>query len=127
MSDVKYTRTDVRCQVIRLAKSLSTVYGIKEGDVIGIFCENRLEFPVIVFAAFCLGATVAPLNATYTDRKCLFFLTHVYCVDEMTRLHASLIMYSRLHSFLFNCDFTNFFLFALCATFIFIQVSLIML
>lgn len=68
MSDRKYTRAEIRCQVIRLAKSLSTVYGIKEGDVIGIYCENRLEFPVIVFAAFCLGATVAPLNVTYTDR-----------------------------------------------------------
>lgn len=69
MTDIKNTRFEIRQQVIRLAKSLSTVYGVKEGDVIGIFSENRLEFPVIVFAAFCLGATVAPLNVTYTDRK----------------------------------------------------------
>lgn len=80
MTDIKYTRADVRRQVIRLAKSLSTVYGIKEGDVIGIFCENRLEFPVIVFAAFCLGACVAPLNVTYTDRKFLFLLE---CANEI--------------------------------------------
>lgn len=53
-----------------MAKSLSTVYGVKEGDVIGLCSENRLEFPVVVFAAFCLGATIAPLNVTYTDRKC---------------------------------------------------------
>lgn len=66
---MKMTRTQVRLQVIRLAKSLSTVYGVKEGDVIGLCSENRLEFPVIVFAAFCLGATVAPLNVTYTERK----------------------------------------------------------
>lgn len=69
LSGMKYTRTEIRCNVIRLAKSLSTVYGIKEGDVIGLYCENRLEFPIIVFAAFCLGCTVAPLNVTYTDRE----------------------------------------------------------
>lgn len=69
VSDTKLTRHDVRAQVIRLAKSLSSVYGVKEGDVIGLCSENRLEFPVIVFAAFVLGATIAPLNVTYTDRK----------------------------------------------------------
>lgn len=104
MSDEKLTRSEVRCQVIRLAKSLSTVHGIKEGDVIGICCENRLEFPIIVFAAFCLGATVAPLNVTYTDRKpsSLFFTTcyNLYilvydCVNELTRFQALLIMYIR--------------------------------
>lgn len=79
MTDIKYTRAEIRRQVIRVAKSLSTVYGIKEGDVIGIFCENRLEFPVIVFAAFCLGACVAPLNVTYTDRKFHFTCTTRLC------------------------------------------------
>lgn len=69
VSDTKLTRLQIRRQVIRLAKSLSHEFDIKEGDVIAICCENRLEYPVIVFAAFCLGATVAPLNVTYTDRK----------------------------------------------------------
>lgn len=69
VKDTKYTRLQVRQQVIRLVKSLSNVFGVKEGDVIGLCSENRLEFPVVVFAAFCLGVTIAPLNVTYTDRK----------------------------------------------------------
>lgn len=69
VKDTRYTRLQVRQQVIRLVKSLSNVFGVKEGDVIGLCSENRLEFPVVVYAAFCLGATVAPLNVTYTDRK----------------------------------------------------------
>lgn len=69
MYDEKLTRAQIRLQVIRLAKCLSFVYGIKEGDVIGLCSENRLELPIVIFAAFCLGATVAPLNVTYTDRK----------------------------------------------------------
>lgn len=74
---MKLTRAQIRVQVIRLVKSLSNVFGVKEGDVIGLCSENRLEFPVVVFAAFCLGATVAPLNITYTDRKWLK-RTHIF-------------------------------------------------
>lgn len=65
-------------QVIRLAKSLSSEFGVKESDVIGLCSENRLEFPIVIFAAFCLGATVAPLNVTYTDRKCLENIAPAY-------------------------------------------------
>lgn len=46
---------------------------MKEGDVIGLCSENRLEFPIVVFATICLGATLAPLNVTYTDRKRTFY------------------------------------------------------
>lgn len=69
VSDTKLTHSQVRTQVIRLAKSLSNVFSVKEGDVIGICSENRLEYPIIAYAAFCLGATVAPINVTYTVRK----------------------------------------------------------
>lgn len=42
---------------------------MKQGDVIGICSENRLEYPILAYATFCLGATIAPMNVTYTDRK----------------------------------------------------------
>lgn len=51
---------------IRLAKSLQ-FDGVVAGDVIGLCSENRAEFPVVLFAAFLLGATVAPLNTTYIE------------------------------------------------------------
>lgn len=83
VNDMKLTRTQTRLQVIRLAKSLSNVFGVKEGDVIGLYCENRLELPVIVFAAFCLGATIAPINVTYTDRKSSHLLAVKFTCNYM--------------------------------------------
>lgn len=68
--DIKLTRAQVRLQVVRLAKSLQAL-DVKEGDVIGICSENGVEYPILAYAIFCLGATIAPLNVTYTDRKCL--------------------------------------------------------
>lgn len=68
VTNATITRQQFRIQVIRLVKSLLKEFDVNEGDVIGICLENRFEFPLIVFAAFCLGMTVAPLNVTYTDR-----------------------------------------------------------
>lgn len=65
----------VRMDSIRLAKSLQLKFGVKEGDIIGLCSENRLEYPVIIFAALYLGATVAPLNVTYTKRTAHFTFT----------------------------------------------------
>ncbi|CAO1358050.1 unnamed protein product [Diamesa hyperborea] len=60
----------LREQSIVMAKSMFGA-GIRENDVIGIVSENRLEFPVIAFAAFYLGAIVSPINITYTERELL--------------------------------------------------------
>lgn len=60
-------------KTIELAECLKSV-GVQKGDVIGLCSENRLEFPVPLFAAFCLGVTVAPLNLTYTEREYLAFI-----------------------------------------------------
>lgn len=53
---------------VRLAECLQAA-GVGVGDVIGLSSENRPEFAVPVFASFLLGATLAPLNITYTERK----------------------------------------------------------
>lgn len=51
---------------VRLAKKLH-LDGIGAGDVIGLCSENRSEFPVVLFAAFFVGVTVAPLNTSYIE------------------------------------------------------------
>lgn len=53
-----------------MAERLSELFDIKVGDVIGICSENRLEFAISVYATILLGATVAPLNVTYSE--CMF-------------------------------------------------------
>ncbi|XP_058118404.1 uncharacterized protein LOC131288319 [Anopheles ziemanni] len=56
-------------KAVRLADALRSEFGLRPGNVVGIISENRLEFPVALFAAFFLGATVAPINLTYTERE----------------------------------------------------------
>ncbi|KFB36727.1 luciferin 4-monooxygenase [Anopheles sinensis] len=53
----------------QLAECLRTVVGIRSNDVVGLVSENRLDFPVVVVASFLLGATVAPINLTYSERE----------------------------------------------------------
>ena len=68
-----------------MAKSMFSA-GVRENDVIGIVSENRLEFPVISFAAFYLGAIVSPINITYTERKFIsddFFLQFLNLLCEL--------------------------------------------
>uniref|UniRef100_A0A182J5K8 Luciferin 4-monooxygenase n=2 Tax=Anopheles atroparvus TaxID=41427 RepID=A0A182J5K8_ANOAO len=53
----------------QLAECLRSDAGIRSGDVVGIVSENRLEFPVVLIGSFLLGATVAPINLTYSERE----------------------------------------------------------
>lgn len=62
------TYSEILSRSIDVAKSLRAA-GIKKGDVIALTSENRNEFPIVLFGAIYLGATVSPLNVTYTDRK----------------------------------------------------------
>ncbi|XP_059611754.1 uncharacterized protein LOC132258444 [Phlebotomus argentipes] len=43
--------------------------GIGSGDIIGICCENRLEFPVVALATIFAGATLSTLNPRYVNRE----------------------------------------------------------
>ncbi|XP_035781245.1 luciferin 4-monooxygenase-like [Anopheles albimanus] len=54
-------------QGARMAECLRTVAGVRSGDAVGLASENRLEFPVVVIGAFLLGASVAPVNLTYSE------------------------------------------------------------
>lgn len=68
ITDQSSKYSEVREQSIILAKSMFNA-GVRERDVVGLIAENRLEFPVIAFAAIYLGAIVTPINITYTERK----------------------------------------------------------
>ncbi|XP_053665540.1 uncharacterized protein LOC128714687 [Anopheles marshallii] len=56
-------------QGARVAECLRREVGIRSGDVIGLVSENRMEFPVVLIGSFLLGATVAPINLTYSERE----------------------------------------------------------
>lgn len=57
---------------VQLAHCLQASGGVVAGDVIGLCSENRTQFPVPIIASFLLGASLAPINPSYTDRKSLY-------------------------------------------------------
>lgn len=70
-----WTYKDMLDQTSLLARVLYGA-GVRQNDVISIISENRFEYPAIVFGAFYLGAVVAPVNITYTERKTKFLLCY---------------------------------------------------
>jgi long-chain acyl-CoA synthetase len=56
-------------QRVRAAASHMTTLGIGPGDVVALKLKNRVEFVVLLFAAWRLGATVTPINPSLTDEE----------------------------------------------------------
>ncbi|MFI5798743.1 class I adenylate-forming enzyme family protein [Streptomyces sp. NPDC051677] len=52
---------------VRAAASHLQDLGIGSGDVVALKLRNRVEFVVLLFAAWRLGATVTPVNPSLTD------------------------------------------------------------
>lgn len=42
--------------------------GIGPGDIVALKLTNRLEFVLLLFASWRLGATITPVNPSLTDR-----------------------------------------------------------
>ncbi|XP_055679596.1 uncharacterized protein LOC129787819 isoform X2 [Lutzomyia longipalpis] len=70
------SRKELLDKTERLAGYL-TKLGIKPGHSIAIVSENRLEFPVVVLAAFFSGTALNPLSPTYTEKEILHAFTIV--------------------------------------------------
>lgn len=62
------TAMELRDRSIQLAQCLIAA-GITPGDRIGICAENRFEFAYVLFGTLIVGATLAPMNVTYTERE----------------------------------------------------------
>ncbi|XP_058465887.1 luciferin 4-monooxygenase-like [Malaya genurostris] len=55
-------------QSLALAAYLDDI-GVQRNDVIALISENRVEYPVVLFASLFLGATTALFNPGYTERE----------------------------------------------------------
>lgn len=62
----EFTYAEIKSRSIRYAECLQNE-GVGCGDVVGICSENRIDFTCALFGAIYLGATVAPLNLTYSE------------------------------------------------------------
>jgi len=78
VSDVRQSLSNAEfLQRVRAASSHMKDLGIGSGDVVALKLKNRVEFVVLLFAAWRLGATVTPVNPSLTD------------VEVVRQLHSS--------------------------------------
>jgi acyl-CoA synthetase (AMP-forming)/AMP-acid ligase II len=54
---------------VRAARRHLHELGIGDGDVVAVKLRNRVEFVVVLFASWRLGATVTPVNPSLTDAE----------------------------------------------------------
>lgn len=59
--------SQLRDASVRVAQSL-LMSNIRPGDVIGICAENRFEYAYVMFGCLFVGATLTPMNVSYTER-----------------------------------------------------------
>ncbi|ROR46538.1 crotonobetaine/carnitine-CoA ligase [Kitasatospora cineracea] len=67
------TWAEFRSAVTGLRSGLESA-GVSPGDRVGVLITNRIEFPVVWFAAVEAGAAIVPLNPKYTDKEIGFVL-----------------------------------------------------
>jgi acyl-CoA synthetase (AMP-forming)/AMP-acid ligase II len=65
-SATSLTNADLLARVVAVAAQLADL-GISSGDVVALRLTNRVEFVVLLFAAWRLGATITPVNPALTD------------------------------------------------------------
>ena len=77
---ISYAELDA---LVKRAAAGLAVYGLKKGDVLGIFSPNVPEFAVLFHAAASLGGVVTTANPLYTPRE---------LAQQLNDCHASFLM-----------------------------------
>ncbi|XP_055548192.1 uncharacterized protein LOC129733475 isoform X2 [Wyeomyia smithii] len=85
--------TEILQQSLKVAHQLKN-YHIGKGSIVAVISENRIEFPMVSFAAFFRNATIVPINPNYTA----FELNHVLELIEPQVIFASEKPMKTLHS-----------------------------
>lgn len=88
----RVTYKELLKQSLQLANSLQH-FGVTDADTVALVSENRLEFPVIAFATYYLGAYLATVNLTYTERNYIASLSLLPCSQSLVQLQVNWIMH----------------------------------
>ncbi|EDX14173.1 4-coumarate--CoA ligase 1 [Drosophila simulans] len=91
VNGVEYTASFMYKSIVRLAYILQKL-GVKQNDVVGLSSENSVNFALAMFAGLAVGATVAPLNVTYSDRE----VDHAINLSKPKIIFASKITIDRV-------------------------------
>lgn len=68
ISDAQITSNALLNDALRVTEALRAL-GITEADKVAMCSENRLEIAAAMFGTMLLGATLVPMNPTYTTRE----------------------------------------------------------
>lgn len=93
LTDKSITYSDLLEQSVRLANRLHRI-GIKKNTMIAIMCENRIEMPLVAFAATYMNAIPILLNPAYTPTE----LEHVLKLTQPKAVFVSSIAVKTLLS-----------------------------
>ncbi|EDV53905.1 4-coumarate--CoA ligase 1 [Drosophila erecta] len=91
VNGVEYTASFMHKSIVRLACILQKL-GVKQNDVVGLSSENSVNFALAMFAGLAVGATVAPLNVTYSERE----VDHAINLSKPKIIFASKITVDRV-------------------------------
>lgn len=91
VNGVEYSASFMHKSIVRLAYILQKL-GVKQNDVVGLSSENSVNFALAMFAGLAVGATVAPLNVTYSDRE----VDHAINLSKPKIIFASKITIDRV-------------------------------
>ncbi|XP_052868111.1 uncharacterized protein LOC128274066 [Anopheles cruzii] len=84
LTDEQFTYADVLERSVRLANRFHRL-GLKKDTVVAVMCENRIELPIVTFAATYLRAIPILLNPAYTATE----LAHVLKQTQPRAIFAS--------------------------------------
>ncbi|XP_065091103.1 uncharacterized protein LOC135712053 [Ochlerotatus camptorhynchus] len=93
LTNESITYSDLLEQSVRLANRLHRI-GIKKNTLIAIMCENRIELPLVAFAATYMNAIPILLNPAYTPTE----LEHVLKLTQPKAIFVSSIAVKTLLS-----------------------------
>jgi 4-coumarate--CoA ligase len=76
-------------RIEEISKLLLHEFQIGSDDVISIFSTNNIDFPLICWAGFRLGAIISPTNPNYTSHELRYQISHVKEHHEVKCLFVS--------------------------------------
>lgn len=100
MTEREITFNEIKNGALKLAEYFRRM-GVRRGDVIGISSENRLEYPLIVYGAFMLGAAITTINLTYTEDE----MKHALSLMKPKIVFGSPYAIYNLHTVAESCPF----------------------
>jgi long-chain acyl-CoA synthetase len=87
--------------VIHRYRNLLYAMGVRQGDRVGLYSQNREEFVFAYMAVASLGAIIVPLNCSLVDREVAFIVKdagiNLLITDEKLNVPAKVVSIFELH------------------------------